>query len=114
MQDRVSTDSVNRATDACDSECAQKRPVEFPQTQHTERNTDIGVVRQHHASVIQTVHETAEVPQRLQLDVPMNTKSRSGRWLMIKMVTQTTSRVSDAEVINGDADDSKGMVAHDT
>ena len=30
------------------------------------------------------------------------------------MVTQTTSRVSDAEVINGDADDTKDMVAHDT
>ena len=30
---------------------------------------------------------------------------------MIKMVTQTTSRVSDGEVINGDADDTKGMVA---
>ena len=33
---------------------------------------------------------------------------------MIKMVTHTTSRVSDAEVINDDADDSKGRVAHDT
>ena len=44
----------------------------------------------------------------------MNTRSRSGIWLTIKMVTQSTSRVSDAEVIIGDADDTEGMVAHDT
>ena len=33
---------------------------------------------------------------------------------MIKMVTQTTSRVSHTEVFNGGADRTKGMVAHDT
>ena len=100
--------------------------MEFPQAQHTERNTNIAVVRLHQTSVIQTVQETAEVPQRLQLDrvldravgIQRQTTDdpifRSGRWLMTKMVTQTTRRVSDAEVINGDADDTKGMVAHDT
>ena len=76
--------------------CAARRTVELPQAQHTERDTDIAVARQHQASVIQTVQETGEVPQS-QLDrlvdvlvgiqrqttddpdVPMNTRSRSGR-----------------------------------
>ena len=42
--------------------------MELLQAQHTERNMDIAVVRQHQASAIQTVQETAEVPQSRQLD----------------------------------------------
>ena len=42
--------------------------MELAQAQHTERNIEIAVVRQQQTSLIQTVQETAEVPQSRQLD----------------------------------------------
>ena len=46
----------------------RRKTVEFSQAQHTERIIDVRAEIQHQTPTIRTVLETAEVPQRQQLD----------------------------------------------
>ena len=110
-----------------------------PTGRHTERNMDIAVVRQRQTSVIQTVQETAEVPQSRQfdrvVDVAVGTQRQTTDDPMLRCSDEhkvpfremtegrsdhdsgddeQSEESSDAEVINGDADDTKETVANDT
>ena len=108
--------------------CAARRVAELPQAQHTERNMDIEVVRQRQTSAIQTVQKTAEDPQNRQLDPvvwllgysdrPQTIRCSDEHKVASREMTDERSvgdsgddeqseELSDAEVINGDADGNK-------
>ena len=86
---------------------------------------------QRQASIIQTLQETAEVPPRLQLDrvvdvaVGIQRQTTDDPTVAFREMTDERSdndsgddelseESSDTEVINGDADDTKNAVAHDS
>ena len=68
VQHQVPTVPVCQTKDAGDADVWQDDQGSSHRPSTLQRNEDIAVVRQHQATVIQTVRETEEVLQRLKFD----------------------------------------------
>ena len=96
LQHQVPTVPLRRTRDAGDADVWQDDQCSSHRPSTLQRNEDIAVVRQHEATVIQTVWDTEEVLQRLKFDrvavVAVETQRRTAEDPMSRMNKVTFAR----------------------